>query len=445
MSVTNKSFPVTMWILALFTSVFSQPLSLDVEKCVDIALMNNDDLKIQQQQTRFAEEQVTQIKSARLPQFEMSANYSWISDVMESDISSHLSDLPFKVPPITLRFGDYDNYAVDFTVTQPLYTGGQLSSNIKAAGKSLQAQKSSAKAVRNNLVYQTKQTFYNLVNAKQNRKVAMLSIELIEAHLKDLDNMYNQGLIPQNEILKVEIKKAEMELLLNQADNSIELLKSSLLSLMGMDLNTEIQIDEKLEFAPSSQSENDALTAARKFRPELQTIRYNIDALSFMKNSAKGAYKPSIVLVGNYEYGKPGLDKLANEWMDYWMVGVSAKWNLWDWGKKKSKVSQAEANLQKTVAIQDKIQRGIRLEIQQALLKKQEAQNRVLLYKKIKAQAQENFRLVKDRFQQGQETNTEFLDAQNQLTKSRIDELAAITEYKIAEAFLEKAMGVEFE
>jgi outer membrane protein len=442
----SKSFLyMQMFILFIFSAGWSQPLALDVNKCVEIALKNNDDLRIQQQQTIYAEEQVKQIKSTRLPQFGVSANYSWISDVMESDLSSHLSALPFQVPPITLRFGDYHNYAVDFTLTQPLYTGGQLSNSIKAVGKSLQAQKSSKKTVQNNLVYQIKQTYFSLVNAKQKRQLAELSIELINAHLKDVNNMHEQGLVPQNEVLKVEIKKAEMELVLNQADNGIELLKSSLLNLMGMDLGTEINIDEDLDFSPSSPSESDAVVQANKFRPELQTIEHNLGALSFMKKSAKGAYRPTIALVGNYEYGKPGLDKLANEWMDYWMVGVSAKWNLWDWGKKKSKVAQAEATLQKTVATQAKVRKGIRLEIQQALLKKQEAQDRVLVFRKIKAQAEENFRLVQDRFQNGLETNTEFLNAQTQLTKSQIDEVSAITEYKIAEAFLQKAMGIDFE
>ena len=81
------------------------------------------------------------------------------------------------------------------------------------------------------------------------------------------------------------------------------------------------------------------------------------------------------------------------------------------------------------------------MDIQKALLNKKEIKKRLQLSRQAKVQAEENFRLVADQFKHGLISNTEFLDAETLLTKSKIDELRAIADFNIAVADLERATG----
>ena len=389
----------------------------------------------------YAQEKKNEARSHRLPHLDFEASYLRFSEVMEADISENFTGLPFQIPPTTLRFGDEDNYSLKLSLSQPIYTGGKISNNIKAGEKAVSAELSHTNHVKNDLIYKVKEAYYNLLTAQQKKLVAELSRKVIQAHRDDLENMHQQGLVPKNEILKADIKLAEVELMILKANNGIDLIRKSLLNLLGMDLNTEIVPDDDLSFEPLIIEQEDALQTAFEKRPELRALNFNISSLEHIKRAAKGDYWPMISFVGNYEYGKPGLNRLQNEWMDYWTVGVVAKWKLWDWGETRSKVAQSRASMEKLIQNKYNIQNAIRLDIDRALLKKKEAMESVEVYQKIKMQAEENYRLVKDRFKQGLETNSEFLDAETQLTKARIEELTAIAEYQIAVANLERAMG----
>ncbi len=443
MRVIKKQVMITVSFAILFISraIVAQPVSLNLEKCIEQALKNNFELKMQQEQVNYAKAKKNEACSHRLPHLDFEASYLRFSEVMEADISENFTGLPFQIPPTTLRFGDEDNYSLKLSISQPIYTGGKISNSIKAGQQAVSAELSHTNRVKNELIYKVKEAYYNLLTAQQKKRVAELSRKVIQAHQDDLKNMHQQGLVPKNELLKADIKLAEVELMILKANNGIDLMRKSLLNLMGMDLNSDIVPDDNLSFCPFLIDQDDALQTAYEKRSELQALNFSISSLNYIKRAAKGDYWPMFLLVGNYEYGKPGLNKLQNDWMDYWTVGIAAKWKIWNWGETRSKVAQSHAMLEKLIQNKYNIQNAIRLDIDRALLKKKEAMESVEVYQKIKMQAEENYRLVKDRFKQGLETNSEFLAAETQLTTARIKELTALAEYQIAVANLERAMG----
>lgn len=444
--IINKSCFLSCLILFLIVVNFTfatgqDSLHLNLNECISLALRNNFDLQIEKQQVREVQTIVKQLQAARLPQFNFQASYLRFSEVMEANISPQIEGLPFQIDPMHLRFGDENNYMTKFNISQLVFAGFKIKNNIKASKNQLKATEFNEKIQINNLSFKLTQNYFNLISAQKLKEVAILSQHAIEAHLKDVKNLLSQGIINKNEVLKVEIKKSEIELLTNQAENRIELLKKMLLSLMGMDINTNISIQEKLLFKPDSLKYEDAVNNAKQMRPELNQINYYLKSNQNLVQSAKGNFLPTLSLIGNYEYGKPGLNKFENKWMGYWTLGIVAQWNIWDWGIKKSQIEKAQVGLKRLQFAQKKLQQSIELDVQNALLKENEAKKRVLICQQTKDQATENFRLVKNQFEQGLVTNTEFLDAETQLTKTKIDELRAIADYNIAIADVERAMG----
>ncbi len=428
-----------LWIVS---SAMGQSRIMTLDECISMALKNNSELKIQRESIQESDARVKQVKSGRWPQFNAEATYLRFSDVMEIDLASRMSDLlPLQLPPTLLRFGDEDNYAVNVSVTQPIFTGFKLSNSIGAAEYLLRAEQSVAEAQVNQLIFQVKRTFYMLLTAGQMKQVALLSLQSMEAHLGDVRNMHQQGMLPKNEVLKAEIKKSEISRLISQSENRITLITKSLSNLIGLDLDTEIIPDAQLLDTPFSIDLSTAPDQALQNRPETAQLAHQAKALRHQLNSVKADYFPMISFIGHYEYGKPGLNKLENKWMDYWTLGIAAKWSLWDWGLKRSKVLQAEASLRRLDESEVELHRAIQLDIEQCTLKINEAEELTRILSQTKAQAEENFRLVSDQFSQGLVMNTEYLDAETQLTRTKIEELQAMTDYQIAVADYERAIG----
>ncbi|OQC54772.1 MAG: Outer membrane efflux protein [Deltaproteobacteria bacterium ADurb.Bin022] len=83
----------------------------------------------------------------------------------------------------------------------------------------------------------------------------------------------------------------------------------------------------------------------------------------------------------------------------------------------------------------------IALEIKNAYLLLQEAQNQISVSETLIKQAEENFRISEERYKERVATSTEVLDAQTLLTRAKSEYASALGDYNIRLAHLQRAMG----
>lgn len=439
-----------MYLLLMLMPVLifgqSQPKVLKLEECIDIARQNNPDFRLKEMDIKKAEANLKLAKSSRMPKLNFDANYNRVSEAVKAQIGGLSLEVPYfpepvKVPDIEFQLGSQDNYSLKLGVTQPLFTGFRISNMIQAGEKQLQSEIYDLKAELNSLIFNVKSAYFSLIKAYKMKEIAEASKQLVQAHLNDVKNLYEQGMIPRNEVLKIEIKVSEVELNISRADHAIQLATFNLLNLMGMQSSDQILPDLETEF---SIQETDAVavgTSESHQRPELSVLAASAEAAQKYIEGNKAAYYPQLSLVGFYEYGKPAINAFKNEWMDYWAVGINMKWNLLDWGARKSQIATARIQRDQIIETQNKVKRLIQSDVKKSVLKKDEAKKNLKITLKKEQQAAENLRLVKDQFKQGMVTNTDFLDAETQLTQSRIDKIQAIIDYRIAVADLNRALG----
>ena len=442
---TSSFSSILLALILLFRFAFAAEngvRTLTLDQCLKMALENNYDVKLAAESIREQRAKLEQIKAQRLPQIQFDGSYLRFSKVMETTIAPEFTGLPVRMSPLNLRFGDEDNYTASLNITQPVFTGFRLRNSVEAARDRFKAAQYEEQRALNDLSFQVKKNYYTLANAQQFKQAALLSQRSIEAHLHDVKNLYDQGMLNETEVLQVEIKKSEVELMVHQADNRIKVLKKSLMQLLGMDLNTDFSLETDRIIAEPMMHGRSAPDRALGRRAELMQLDHRREALQHGLGIAKAGYYPSIVLIGRYEYGKPGLNKLENQWMDYWTIGISAKWSLWDWGVRKSLYQQSQVALNRIETVREMLETTIQLDVEKARLDRDEAARRVTLARHTTALAQKKFKLVRDQFQQGLVTNADFLDAETQQTRAKIAELQAIADYKIAAADLDRALGL---
>ncbi len=413
--------------LILFSQ--SKVMTVTLENVVEIALKENLDLKREHQKIARLEAVRQEVQSQKWAAADFQAGYKRISEVMELNFS--IPNLPFSIPAQKIRFGDYDSYELSLGVNQPIFMGKMISNSAKAAREELFAAQWQDQVQKNRIQFEAQKNFFNLIKAIEFKKTTETSIEQIQAHLNDVKNFYHQGQVTKNEVLTVEVKLSQAQLLLTQAKKNIDLAQMALALVLNLDLKTEIQpVYESTAWTAVTITAEATLNSEQK--AEALGLKNQLQALEFRQKALKGAYWPGLGLFGRYTYGKPGLDQINNEWMDYWVVGLNLQWNLWDWGKKSARVQQTFLATKELELGYQQLQQMLAADVRRTFLRIDETQEQLQIAEKMLEQAEENFRIVENRYQQGIITNSEYLDAESELTRSRLQKIQYQIDHQIA-------------
>ncbi len=211
---------------------------------------------------------------------------------------------------------------------------------------------------------------------------------------------------------------------------------------MGQKLAASIGFDEMKAKPADPVDLASSIKLAMTERRELKSLEYARVANDAARKIAQGGMLPSLAAFGSLGYGKPGLDFINKDWMDYWLLGVGAEWNLWTWGKTRSQVQQAQLKINSLDEIERQARDGITLDVTQACLLMEEATKRFQLTATMEAQCLESFRMTENSYKQGQATHTEFFDAQSELTRARLQKAQAEIDQALAQANWRRAVGV---
>ena len=437
----SKYFFNKIIILLLFPAlIWSQERILTLAECIKLAMENNPELQMSKTDLESTRYKVREMNAKLKPKLNISAKYRHQSEVPEIDMGGKIS-LPFSIAIEPVQIGAFDQYETKLALTQPIYTGHRLRNAVRVSQAQANAESAQTNKIESELIFRVKSTYFKVLHAEKILQIAETAREQVKAHQRDVENFVAQGLARKNELLKAQVKFFEAELAVIQANNAVQLGLAALENIIGVKLEDRLKL-ENIEFGDMQEPElEESIKKAKSKRMELLMVSHNLEAAKHALSIVRGEKYPSVAAFGSYSYGKPGLDFVKNEWMDYWIVGVGAEWILWNWGETRSKIEQAQLNVTKLEYLQRQLNNVIELEVTQACLKMKEAMNRILVACEMVNQAQENYRVTENIYKQGQLKNTDFLDAQMDLTRAKIEKTRAEIDYALAKAEWEKTVG----
>jgi outer membrane protein TolC len=153
---------------------------------------------------------------------------------------------------------------------------------------------------------------------------------------------------------------------------------------------------------------------------------------------AKGAFLPTMHLIGNYEINN---QRFTSEGQDSWTVGVVLNLNLFNGGADRARLVEAQANEQRAAALRERLAKAIGLEVHDAFLALQTARERVTVAKDAVTQAEESLRIVQDRYDTGLTTIVELLDNETALTAARTNLTRTLYDATVGQAKLDLSLG----
>lgn len=340
-------------------------------------------------------------------------------------------------PDSTVPAGDDEIKTFQISVEQPIFMGGALYYGYKMSKLNLEIAREELRRVRMDLIYTIKESYLNLVKAREYVKLAEQAKEVIAQFVERTRNFHEVGIVPKSDVLSAEVELAQAEERLAQAKNGDELARATMNVLLSRPLDQPLEAISKVEYVPFEKSEAECLETALVERPDLRSADLGIKVANRYGGVARASLFPKVMVIGAYvhEEGSFNTDE------DRLSLTIGAQWVFWNWGKDYFMFRAARMVEKKAKEGKSTIKAMVILDVRSAYLQIKQAKNSIETTKKVVVKAEENLRVMDDRYQANLVTATDVLNAQTTLLQAKTDALTALINHNLATSKLYKAMG----
>ena len=434
---------------------YSAKRLLTLERAIEISLANNPQIMQSRYNMEAGEYQMKGAISNLFPKLQISQRYTRIdgNSFRYANIAKDAFEKAFNLPPGTIPpFLFQDTYATNIILDQPIYYGGALRAGLSLARNTEKMTKYSFEDVKQNIILETKKAFFSCLKAREMLSLMKRSVELAEANLKDTQLKMEQGLRSHSDVLRWEVQLANERLNQIEAESNLSLAEVILQNVLGVEFFREYQLSpvspEYFSWIYSrcqklvSQDQENLLTLTEKaadYHPMVKIASSDNRVKKSQVDIAKSSFKPQISL--NYNFGWRQNNTLALDDYQTWSASLQITIPLFNgfgdiWNLKKS-----ERELQASRQAEKQVRRTVAIQLISAFYKLKSSLARIGVADKGLEQAEENLRIIKDKFNLGMASNIEFIDAQVAQTGSESNQINSRYDLLIAVAEMERALG----
>jgi outer membrane protein len=390
-----------------------------------------------------------QREAAALPQLSLLASYSRTNHVDEFVVPSATGGLRVIYPDLP------NSYRSRVDLQWPIYTGGRTLAFVKAAGAEADALTQDREAARADLKLEITRAYWAVTTARASLEVVRQALNRTDAHLGDVRNQLTVGLVPPSDVLSIEAQRARQQMLSIEAQNVAETTSAEFRHLVGLSPDAPFELADPIQLSPAAPRSpvrlpsvaapafKAAVDAALASRPERKSLSIRLDAAVQRVFAAAAARRPLLMATGGYDVARPNprIFPIQAAWKPSWDLGVNLRWSLFDGGRVRAEIAEADANrraAEERLRDFDSIvevevrQRGADLDSAEASIEAAQAGVRA---------AAEARRVIAERFAAGVATNTDVLSAQLALLQAELDLTRALANARLALARLDRALG----
>ncbi len=415
---------------------------LKLGEAVKFGLANNPRIAAAHFQVNASQARVSQARSAFFPRVDISESFSRTNNPMwafGTTLNQEIISQPDFDPAKLNDPETTNNYATTLSVTLPLYDRGQIRSGCTQAGLDHKAASQLENRIRQQVIVDVVVSYMGVLLAQEQLKVVNKTLKTARAHYNMVRSRFRSGLVVKSDLLRAEVRIAELEQERLQAHSQVEVARAALNAAMGTEIDRSFHLITPLEQRTEAPGSLETwITRSLKNRPDLQQMQF-IEMMSEEEvKKAKAAHLPGLYLSGSYEINSEDFSETANNYT----LGAVMRFNLFSGFGLQSKVDEAIANLRQTKAMARQLKLGIGVETRRAFFMAQSAYQRIEVAQAAVTQAEEGLRIVRNRYESGLFTIVNLLDAEVALQQARTNHLRSLHDLEVAMAQLNLAAGI---
>lgn len=379
--------------------------TISIQEAVAIAITQSDASKIADTEVITAKNELQIAKNLLYPDAKITGQYAYLTNAdvnLKTGTSSEGS-----TPNVNqFMFGQA-------SVSMPLFTGFRLKNTVKASENNYHAATLNAQNDKEEIAYRVIVTYINLYKAKQTVLLVEESLKSALQRVLDFTNMEINGIIARNDLLKAQIQASNIEVSLEEAKKNATILNYQLAVMLKLPEKTIVDIDA------SAFKDTSLITTSENIeRSDLEAMDYQYKAAENQIKIAKGNYYPTLSLSGGYIALDLNNVLSVTNAMN---IGVGVSYDLAAIFKNKSKVKAAESKAKALeYAISAKTD-AVKIELENAKQDYQLSVKKYNVYAQSEEQSIENYRIVKDKYDNGLANTNDLLEADLEQLQAKIN------------------------
>lgn len=453
--------------------------SVSLDSCRNMAVRNNKTVKSAEESIRSAEYYKKAAQSAYLPGIDFSGTYmynqhevrllgedaklptmsfdpasqSYQYNILKGPDGTPVKDpasgsyIPTEVAVIPKEAMSYDMHNVfagAFTLTQPIFMGGQIKALNEIAGYGEKLAKAMRNSLTQNIVFAVDEAYWLAISLKEKKTLAESFVNLVDSLRFDVNAMLEEGVATRSDLLTVEVKLNEAKIALTKVDNGLTLSRMALAQLCGLPVNTRMELeDEQLQNAGNALPEPDVdMQTVYAKRQDLEIIRQGINMLKGRENLVKGEMLPKIALIGAYSFSNPNvIDGFEKRFGGGFSVGAAITIPIWHWGGDYNRYKAAKAGTKAQRLMLEDTEEKVQLQVSQARFSFDEAKKTFDMTVKNLTKADENLRQAEIGFKEGVLTTNDVIGAQTAWLAANSEKIDAEIGIRLCQTYLSKVLG----
>jgi len=429
-------FNTLVIVAAVFIPVFGEAqesLQLTLDQALEIALSESNTIKIADmtvEKTGYAQKGSY---AALYPNINVSGSYqrTLLKQVMVMDMGGQTMEI---------KVGRDNNITTSASASMPL-VNAQLWESLKLSGMDVELAVEQARSSKIGMIKQVKQAFYAVLLAQKSYDVVSEVYSNAQKNYEKTEQRFNVGKASEMERLRAQVTMMNAEPNVSSAENAVLLATWQLKAVMGIDLNTDIEVvgdlnDYTNEMLAPYVSEDDLSSNSTLLQLDIQNRM-----LESTIRMQKKQYIPTLAASINYNYSAMGDENLS--WFPSSNAAISLNIPVFDGFQKRFNIKQSKVSKNMLELQREDTERNLRIAIrnyndQIALcIKNYQAANATVEI------AQKSYDISEKMYEVGKATMVELNDAQVSLMQAQLTQAQAVYNFMVAKASLDELIGKE--
>ncbi len=432
-SIFNSLALIPLLLLSFsgFTQDGGRKISLD--EAIDLSIKNSKPLRAAHARIDQAAANTTVSKQNQLPDFKISGSYLRLTQP-NIDLQYKSNSGGSAAAPIVVNQAAYGTA----NLSLPVFSGFKIQYGIRSSEFLEKAAVLDADQDKEAVIMNTIDAFTNLYKARANLRVIEENLAQSRSRDADFANLEKNGLLARNDKLKALLQTANIELTMADVENNLKLAMVNMNIMLGLPEETVIIPDSASLVEPGDiKGLQDYEQLALQNRKDMQAISYRKKASEVGIQTAKADYYPSLALTGGYIVADiPGFITITNAVT----FGVGLSYNVSSLWKTNAHVTGAKAKLAEVQANEEDLYDQVRIQVNQAYEDLLTANKKIQVSQVAIDQGIENYKIVKNKYDNSLLTVTDLLDANALMLQSQISlELAKADAIVAYNTLLERA------
>jgi outer membrane protein TolC len=389
--------------------------SLTLDEAIHLAWKNSNEVSLANTKVNTKKYELQSTKNSQYPDFKVSGQYQRLAKA-SIDLKLNKSATSQPLPVVDQLMIGQVNASV------PVFAGFKIQNSIKAYENLYQAETATASQTKEEVAMKVINHYADLYKAQKTLELLKENQKRAQQRATDFGDLEKNGIIPRNDLLKSQLQVSKIQLSIDEAAKNLNIVNFYLVTLLKMPAGTKLVIKESdfANFQMDNVPTNDE--PALQNRKDLEAVRFQEKASQANVKIAKSGYYPSISIIGGYT----ALDlKNVITVQNAMNIGVGVSYDLSAILKNGTTVKIAESKVFEVQNSQAMLTDYIKLEVQNAIEDYDLALKQNDVYAQAVEQSSENYRIIKDKYDNGLSDTNDLLEADVEQLGSKINKALA--------------------